>query len=73
MTAWRVMSAHGTLGSGVTRLAALASALRAHPWLGEASYSEALARGVRVTRVCGSIGMLHQMVDAYARKNVVTL
>ena len=26
-----------------------------------------------MTRACGSIGMLHQMVDAYGRKNTVTL
>ena len=51
MNAWQVTGAHGVLGAGKTRLAALASALRAHPWLGEASYSDALARGVRVERV----------------------
>ena len=51
MTVWRVTSALGALGEGATRLAALASALARHPWLADASLSDALARGVRVTRV----------------------
>ena len=50
MNAWQVTGAHGVLGAGKTRLAALASALRAHPWLGEATLAEACLAGVRVTR-----------------------
>ena len=51
MNAWQVTTPSALLGSGATRLAALQSALARHPWLADASLSDALARGVRVTRV----------------------